>query len=67
MVQLYVVVTKLGEVRFEWFGLLRSASTESAKNVISTDKGSSGVQTGFKCVPHLVRMSYTFDNALYFR
>jgi len=67
MVQLYAVVTELGEVCFKWFALLRSASTELAKDVLSADIRSGGVQTRFYCVPHLVRISYTFDNAPYFR
>jgi hypothetical protein len=47
MLQLYVVVTELGHVWFKWFVLLRSASTELAKNVMSADIRSGGVQTGF--------------------
>ena len=47
MVQLYAVVTELGEVCFKWFILLRSASREQGKDVLSADIGSSGVQTHF--------------------
>jgi len=54
MVQLYAVVAKLGEVCFKWFVLLWSASTELAKDVLSSDIRSGGVQTSFECVPLLV-------------
>ena len=46
MVQLYVAVTELGEVCFKWFVLLRSARTELAKDVLSADIRSGGVQAG---------------------
>jgi len=67
MVQLYVAVTELGEVFFKWFVLLRSASTELVKDVLSANIRSGGVQTHFNCDPHLVRISYTFDDAPSFR
>jgi len=66
MVQLFAVVTKLGEVFFKWFVLLRSASTELAKDVLSADIRSGGVQAGFLCVPHLVRVSHSLDDTPYF-
>ena len=37
MVQLYAVVTELGELCFKWFVLLRLARTEVAKDVLSAD------------------------------
>jgi len=66
MVQLHAAVTKLGEVYFQWFILLRSASLELAKNVLSADIGSGGVQHHLMCVPHFARPSYTFDDVPYF-
>jgi len=47
MVQLYAVVTELGEVYFMWFIRLRSASTELAMDVLSADIRSGSVQTRF--------------------
>jgi hypothetical protein len=43
-----------------------SESTELAKNVLSADIKYSRVQADFRYIPHVVRMSYTFDNVLYF-
>jgi hypothetical protein len=61
-----VVVTKLGGVCFKWFVLLGSASTELAKDVQSADIRSSGIQAGFKSIPHLERVSHSHDHAPYF-
>jgi len=54
MVQLCAVVTKLGEVCLKCFVLLGSASTELAKDVLSADIRSSGVQAGLS-VSHVSR------------
>jgi len=67
MVQLYAVVTELGEVWFKWFILPRSARTELTKDVLPADIRSGGVQTRCWCVPHVGSISYTFDDAPYFR
>ena len=67
MVQLYVVVTECGEVWLKWFVLLRSARTELAKDILFAIIGSSSSQTRFEWVLHFVRISYTFDDAPYFR
>jgi len=66
MVQIYVVVTKLGEVSFKLFILLQSASMELAKIALSANIGSSSVQTGLHCVPQYLRISYTLNDAPYF-
>ena len=66
MVQLYAIVTKLGQVYFRWFVLLRSASMELAKEILSSNVESGSVQTSFLCVPHFVMISYILDDALYF-
>jgi len=66
MVQFYVLVTDLGEVCFKWFILPRSARTERAKTVMSSEMASGSVQTALYCVSHLGRISYTFDNVPYF-
>jgi hypothetical protein len=47
MVQFYAVVTKLGDVYIKWFVLRGSASLELAKDVMSADTRSGGVQDGF--------------------
>jgi hypothetical protein len=46
MVQLYAVISELGEDCLKWFVLLRSASKELAKDVQSADIRSGGVQAG---------------------
>jgi len=66
MVQLYAVVTELGDVCFKWFVLLRSASTELAKDVLSADIRSGGVQAGFKRIPYFARVFYSLDYMVYF-
>jgi len=66
MVQLYAVVTKIGEVYIEWFAFLRSVATELEKNVLSADTESGGVQTDSACVPQFVSISDNFDDAPYF-
>jgi len=47
IVQLYVVVTQLGEKCFRWFLHLRSAGMELTKSVLSADIGSGSVQLDF--------------------
>ena len=67
MVQWYVLVTELVGVCSKWFVLVRSAITELVKDDLSANIRSGGVLTGFWCVPHLMRISYTFKNPQYFR
>jgi len=45
---------------------LRSASSKLARNVLCTDIWSGGVLIWFQCDPHFMRISYTFDDVLYF-
>jgi len=66
IVQLLVVVTELGEVCVKWFILLRLASAELEKDVLSADVRSGGVQAGFWCNPHLMRFSHSCEDTLYF-
>jgi len=66
MVQLYAVVTELDDVCIKWYVLLRSASMELAKIVLSAYIEFDSVQTYFEWVPHVVRISYTFDHVPYF-
>lgn len=66
-VKLWVVVTKFGEVYCKWWVLSRSASAELTQDVVSAHVRSCCVQTGFWCIPHLMRVSHSLDNTLYFR
>jgi len=63
---LYAVGTELGEVCCLWFVLLKSASTELAKNILSADIRTGGVKAGFSYIPHLMRIFQPFDNTPYF-
>jgi len=63
---LHAVGTELGEVCCLWFVLLKSASTELAKNILSADMRTGGVQAGFSYISHLLRISKPFDNTPYF-
>ena len=62
-----MLVTGLDGVCTKWFVVVRSAITELVKDDLSADIRSGSVLTGFWCVPHLMRISYTFKNLQYLR
>ena len=66
MVESCAVVAKRGEVCVQWFVHLMSARAELAKDVLSANKRSGGVQTGFYCIPHLVRVPHSLGDTPYF-
>ena len=66
MVESCAVVAKRGEVCVKWFVHLMLARAELAKDVLSANIRSGRVQTGFYCIPHLVRVPHSLDDTPYF-